>query len=143
MDIRVYSRGAIEALPPHEVPHLLISITSAPEDQARLRTSENTLGVLRLSFPDVDTPTPEFPEASLFGVAEARRIWEFVLAHRDQTQRIVIHCDAGQCRSPAVAAALAKVFDGDDSEFFRRYRPNRRVFRTLLETYFTEYDPAR
>jgi hypothetical protein len=39
-------------------------------------------------------------------------------------------------RSPAVAAALSKVLTGDDAAFFGgRYRPNMRVYRTLLEAH--------
>ena len=46
-----------------------------------------------------------------------------------------MHCDAGKSRSPAVAAALARVLDGDDAHFFGgRYTPNMRVYRTLLES---------
>jgi predicted protein tyrosine phosphatase len=45
-----------------------------------------------------------------------------------------VHCDAGVSRSPAVAAALARVLKGDDAEYFAgRYRPNTRVYRMLLE----------
>ncbi|MDC0744223.1 hypothetical protein [Polyangium mundeleinium] len=30
--------------------------------------------------------------------------------------------------------------EGDDAEYFRRYRPNMRVYRTMLETYHDERD---
>jgi protein-tyrosine phosphatase len=58
-----------------------------------------------------------------------------VLEHRAEIERIIVHCDAGVSRSAAVGAALARAFSGDDAEFFAgRYRPNVRVYRTLLET---------
>ena len=47
----VYSRRAVEAVRPHEVPHVIISITSSSEDVARLRANEQCRGILRLSFP--------------------------------------------------------------------------------------------
>lgn len=55
-----------------------------------------------------------------------------MLAHGGAIERIILHCDAGVSRSPGVAAALSKSLLGDDAEFFRRYRPNMRVYRTLL-----------
>lgn len=53
---------------------------------------------------------------------------------------MVLHCDAGMSRSPGVAAALSKVLVGDDSQFFKRYRPNMRVYRTLLERYYDQFE---
>ena len=39
-------------------------------------------------------------------------------------------------RSPAVAAALLRVLEGDDATLFGgRYRPNMRVYRMLLESH--------
>lgn len=134
MQLFVYSRGAIERVPPHEVPHLIISITSSPDDQARLPASPQCRGVLRLVFPDLDAPSPGMP-SPLFGVEHARAIWDFVERRPDDVERIVLHCDAGVSRSPAVAAAIAKCLTGDDAELFRRYRPNMRVYRTLLEVW--------
>jgi len=48
MEFFVYSRRAMEAVAPHELPHIVISITSGPEDVARLRSNERCKGVLRL-----------------------------------------------------------------------------------------------
>jgi predicted protein tyrosine phosphatase len=133
MDLYVYSRRALEAVQPHEVAHVIISITSGPEDIAHLRRNDQCKGVLRLHFPDAEVASDQFPEAVLFAPADARQIWAFVLGH-PEVQRIVVHCDAGVSRSPAVAAALARILNGDDAEYFAgRYRPNMRVYRMLLE----------
>lgn len=134
MQFYVYSRYGFEATRPHEVPHVVISITSSPDDQARIRANPQCRGVLRLSFADADVASEIIGEDALFTPEQARRIWEFVVAHRDHVERIIVHCDAGVSRSPAVAAALARALNGDDSEFFGgRYTPNRRVYRLLLE----------
>jgi len=134
VELYVYSRRALEAARPHEVPHVVISITSSPEDVARLRTREPCRGVLRLSFPDADAPSEIFAEGDLFSPTMAVQIWDFVLHHMADIERIVVHCDAGMSRSPAVAAALARVLVGDDAEYFGgRYRPNMRVYRMVLE----------
>lgn len=142
MDVFVYSRRALDAAKPHEVPHVVISITSDPGDVARVRSNEMCRGILRLAFPDADAPSARFKKEALFSREDAIRIWDFVRLHRPEIQRILAHCDAGVSRSPAVGAAIARVLNGDDSEFFGgRYRPNMLVYRTLLET-STSVDPA-
>jgi predicted protein tyrosine phosphatase len=135
MDIFVYSRSALEAVKPHEVPHVIISITSSPDDVAPLRPNKMCQGVLRLSFPDAEEPSNLYAEADLFSREHARKIWTFTQQHLTQIERIIVHCDAGVSRSSAVAGALARVLNNNDSEFFGgRYRPNRRVYRILVET---------
>jgi predicted protein tyrosine phosphatase len=134
MEFFVYSRRGLEAARPHEVPHVIISITSAPDDVARLRANDQCRGVLRLSFPDADAPSVQFAEADLFSPSQAMQVWDFVLRHRGDIHRIVLHCDAGVSRSPAVAAAVARVLGGDGAEFLSgKYRPNQRVYRLLLD----------
>ncbi|MCU0659883.1 MAG: hypothetical protein MUF64_32840 [Polyangiaceae bacterium] len=133
----VFSRGAIEAIQPFEVPHVIVSITSAPEDQARLPVNDRTQAVLRLSFADRDRPS--FPGERLFEADDARAVWGLFQKHRG-VDTLVVHCDAGLCRSPAVAAAVSRAFTGDDEEFFRRYRPNMRVYRMLLDIFYGEYE---
>jgi predicted protein tyrosine phosphatase len=141
MQFLVYSRGSMESLVAPDVAHVIISITTTADEKARLPASPRCLGVLRLAFPDADRPGPGAPAKRLFSAEHARQVWSFVLAYRTRVERVLLHCDAGQCRSPAVAAALAKVFHGDDTDYFRRYRPNARVYRTLLETYVAEFAP--
>src|SRR5580698_3407129 len=79
MEIFVYSRSGIEAVKPHEVPHVIISITSSPEDVARLRNTQACRGILRLSFLDADVPSDRHAEADLFSEEQAARVWNFVL----------------------------------------------------------------
>lgn len=137
----VYSRGAIEAISPHDDPHVIVSITSSPDDRARLPEGPSTAGVLRLSFADRDAADPARPAERVFDAADARSIWNFLLPLRPRWTHLVVHCDAGQCRSPAVAAAVASALGADDEPFFRRYRPNMRVYRTLLDVYHDEFAP--
>lgn len=135
MEFYVYSRQAIERVEPHEVPHVVVSITSSLHDQARIPRNEHTLDVLRLTFPDADRPTELFPEESLFSLAHAEAIWDLLARHEGVAQRVIVHCDAGYSRSPGVAAALSKALHDDDEDFFRRYHPNRRVYRLVLEAW--------
>lgn len=134
MDLYVYSRQGLDAAAPHEVPHIVVSITSSPDDVASLRKNHLRVGVLRLAFPDVEVASEAHEEGVLFSREQAIQVWSFVQEHRSKVERIIVHCDAGKSRSPAVAAAVARVLNGDDAEFFGgRYRPNMRVYRILLE----------
>lgn len=140
MEFFVYSRPAIERVPPHDVPHVVISITTTTAERARIPESPECRGVLRLAFPDADSAVDGYSEDDLFGTRHADQVWDFVLGHRDEIGRVVLHCDAGLSRSPGVAAALSRVLVGDDSGFFKRYRPNMRVYRTLLERYYDHFE---
>lgn len=132
MELAVYSRGAIEAVSVIEAPHVIVSITTTRDDRAALPAGPSCAGVLRLVFADVD----DVGGAHIaFDAEHARAVWDFVEQHRERVSRIVLHCDAGISRSPAVAAAIARALGHDDAPFFRRYRPNMRVYRTLLEVW--------
>ena len=58
----------------------------------------------------------------------AQRYWPVV-------DLLLVHCEAGTSRSPAVAAALSRIYLGHDGEFLlpHLYQPNRLVLDTLLE----------
>ncbi len=134
IDVWVYSRAAIERVAPHDVPHIVISITSAPEDVARIPASPMLVGILRLSFADVESAGDD-PRLVVFSEEHARSIHDFVVAHQGEIERILVHCDAGVSRSPAVAAALTRAFGQDDAPWFERYRPNQRVYRGVLAAF--------
>lgn len=134
MQIFVYSRPHIELLAPHEdARHVIISITTTPGDVARLPVCAQTLGVLRLAFFDLDVQVAGAGEDQLFSRAHAALVWDLLALHEPMLERVIVHCDAGYSRSPAVAAAIARVYDGDDAQYFRRYQPNRRVYRMLID----------
>ena len=105
----MYSRNALDAARPHEVSHIIISITSSSDDVARLRANKTCRGVLRLSFPDADVPSEQHAEDVLFSREHAMKVWTFVQQHLPEIERIIVHCDAGVSRSPAVAAAISSI----------------------------------
>lgn len=133
MRFRIYSRLGIERSEPPDAPHAIISITTTESDLVELPQSVRTRGVLRLTFPDMVTPCTGWSEDRLFTRNDAERICEFVDEHAPRIEELLVHCDAGMSRSPAVAAALSKALYGDDRLFFERYIPNQRVYRILLE----------
>lgn len=139
----VYNREEIESIEPHDEPHVIVSIRS-PKDpkEAVLPIGRYTLKVVRLQFHDMDdfhqrAVAPDLwakYEADCFSRAHARQIIDAVRSC-PTAERLLVHCDAGFSRSPAVAAALSKALTGDDTRFFKRYAPNMRVYRTILEEY--------
>lgn len=134
MELFVYSRDALARVRPHEVPHVIISVTSGVEDVARFPVPSTCRAVLRLVFADlapseVDASTREL----LFTAAQAARIWSFVDEHRPHVERLLVHCDAGRSRSPAIAAAISTALGRDAASFFEQYEPNQHVYDTLLE----------
>lgn len=136
MEIRIFSRPAIESLDPPEVPHVIISINCPGEDPAQIQTSPLTVGRVNLFFWDADC----FPEGMtqktypLICTEDAREIVDLVRAHPNAEQ-ILIHCSAGRSRSAGVAAALHRVLNGNDVVVFqdKRYDPNRRVYREVVQ----------
>jgi len=142
IDIMVFSRPLIEAMEPHDVPHIFISINCPGEDPANIKVNEHTLGRLNLFFWDLDTHSAGQTQEScpLAQPSDGERVVDLVLAHPD-AQRIVIHCAAGKSRSAAVAAALHLVLNGSDKPIFGnpRYRPNMLVYRHVLNAWHEKY----
>ena len=150
----VYARAIIEARPPHDEPHIIISINCPGDEPARIRTNRATLGRLNLFVWDIDTIVPgvtfqyngksylsdDVPPEHLFQPEHAKQIIDLVEAH-PEAEDYVVHCTAGRSRSAAVAAALSKVLLGTDSSIFnnKRFNPNMRVYRMVLEEWYNRH----
>lgn len=130
----VHTRATIQSINPLEN-HAILSITDSDTVSPPLFPNARCHGVLRVVFDDVDAGSGDVGRpVVLFDAALARTILDFWRAARDAgAATIYIHCNAGQSRSPAVAAALTRLDGGDDDPWFRRRTPNRLVYRTLLE----------
>ena len=114
-----------------EVPYAVISIATPGDEEAEIAPSDKCVSILRLSFNDIRASQCH-PEWLSFVPEHARSIWAFVAEHWENIEALIIHCDAGQSRSPGVAAALDKVLNGDDSRWWKGYRFNYLVYETLL-----------
>jgi protein-tyrosine phosphatase len=86
---------------------------------------------LFLAFHDLGDDAPADLHGGLFTDDQAKQIVEFVKGNSD-TATILVNCEAGVSRSAAVAAALAKFFNGDDTLMFKKSCPNMFVFRKML-----------
>jgi len=84
MELFVYSRPAIERVPAHDVPHVVISITSSLHDQATIPTNAHTLEVVRLAFLDVSGGAPGAMTA-----ADTDAVASVVLRHAKRARRMI------------------------------------------------------
>ncbi len=139
MEFLVASRDSIKFLK-IDNPYIVISISEPRGKIVDIPRSENLIYILRLFFHDLDdhqkTKITDAKNYILFTPNEARNIITFVKEYRDRVGTIVCQCDGGVSRSAGVAAALAKCINGFDNDFFKRYVPNRRVYRMLLNVWY-------
>jgi predicted protein tyrosine phosphatase len=104
MELRILSREAVERYQPRGT-EICISITDPAAPPAEL--SDDFAAVLRLAFSDI--VAPETPEDVLFSPEHAATVVAFVERWR-HADRLVVHCHAGQSRSPGVALGLCDRF---------------------------------
>ena len=124
----VLSRVRVARVQPN-VPYVLISITDPGTDPAQIAESPLCMGVLRLQFFDVDIAYGGLRAPS---EEDAEAIVQFVRRYQSMADLIICQCEAGISRSAGVAAALSRWLNGHDEEFFRRYLPNRLIYRLIL-----------
>ena len=112
----------------------IISIMTSPFQPVHIPKNENCLGELRVNFPDLINTIEGFERHELFSPEIANKIWAF-LETVPQAKTLIIHCEAGVSRSPAVGAAIAQVLGQDYEEYFTKFVPNPLVYRIMLETW--------
>lgn len=130
MDFIVAGREEIEAGIPVRTSYVVISITDPGSSPAKIQQPAGFRDVLRLQFHDA-VPMKGFtlpPDIVLMNEDHAKLIWQFVKRWQETVETVVVHCEQGMSRSPAVAAAICNFRDGDGSHFFQEYMPNRYVY---------------
>ena len=115
-------------------PYILISIRDPDKRPVRIRHCPLRKGVLELAFHDAEPIEGFVPLEPITYVteADATAIWSLVRKHEGNYETIVVHCEQGMSRSPAVAAALARGLDLDESFLCQENQPNQCVYRTIL-----------
>lgn len=150
MQIKVTNRETAEVIK-FDIPYIVVSIYSTGSEPANIPNHPNCLDVLSIQFCDLaeDIFTEELTYKAITE-QDANRIWTFVdyylakdkspiveedlVTNIPTTELILIHCDAGVCRSPAVAAAISRIYTGKDKEWFQKpYLPNMKVYNTMLK----------
>ena len=114
-----------------QVPWAVISIATKPEWPEF--SKENLVGVLPLCFKD----TTHLVEGH-FTKDQAQQILDFTRDIWGKAECILVHCDAGLSRSPAVAASISHIFigEGEDKYYFDHYWPNYLVYKTIMEAHY-------
>jgi predicted protein tyrosine phosphatase len=139
MRIVVFNRAEVEnTLVSGKIAY--ISLRDSDQAEARLPSEANSVGILRLAFDDVLDGAERGRDITAFNVFHAGQILDFWNSVKDDIETLVVHCNGGQCRSPAVAAAIERIETGQDEHWFKTKRPNILVYRTLLEEYHNRLD---
>src|SRR5947209_4967260 len=131
----VTDRSGIEAGVLVKSSYIVISIHDTYSPPAKVKKQSGLRALLQLAFDDAE-PTSSADLKGTFTLmtaGQANQIWAFLQKHQNDVGAVVVHCEAGVSRSPAVAAALCKGLGGNDRQFFRRYQPNMHVYRLMLE----------
>ena len=119
-----------------ELPWAAIAISSDGDFPTLDET--NRLALLRLIFEDtLDRDSPDS-----FSGAQATAILDFVAEWWDRIDVLLVHCELGLSRSPAVAAALSRIYYQDDGPWFEQEFPNALVYELLLETHAQRQRPG-
>lgn len=137
MEIFVFNKTAVSSAQSKER-YAFISIADVGSIHPTLIESEFCCGVLRIQFDDVDIDKPydEIPQDvinrnNMFTYEHAKTIKDFV--NEVNPEKIIVHCNMGLSRSPAVMAALYEYYGEFDlaKKVFQDYKPNMHVYRTL------------
>lgn len=113
-------------------PTAIISITDTDKELNRFKQSRNLPIILHLRFDDVVAGEP-----NCMDVSDARKIKNFVEAVKDKIACLIIHCEAGVSRSAGIAAALMRVYGGNDDIVFNNpnYSPNTFCYCMVIDEY--------
>jgi rhodanese-related sulfurtransferase len=133
----------------------IISIQDAPVSNMGVgyKSGGNCLGALNLWFSDVTESGFEdakerhpnwLGQLKLISDSDANKIKEFMDNLNKDTDILIVHCRAGQSRSAGVAAALSKIYFGDDSYYFNnsKYTVNMTVYYKVLKAFGLDVTPS-
>ncbi len=130
MEFIVASRHEAECGIAVRCPYAVISITDPHTRRPRIPKSVMLRGVLFLKFHDAEDQANG--DVILMTHRQARQIWRFIRQHSHEIGALIVHCEQGTSRSPAVAAAVCKMLGGDPAPFFADYSPNQYVYDLVL-----------
>ena len=134
MKILVTDRRSIERGLLLRRPYIVISIRDPDRRPVRLTKRPLCLAALELAFHDAEPVAGFKPTADITYMSEkdAVAIWQFVRQQMNHYEIIVVQCEQGMSRSPAVAAALARGIGLDEDNFWREYQPNHWVYELVV-----------
>ena len=141
MDFIVKDRDSIEHGVLVRSSYVVISIRDPDKRKARVRRQPGLRDVLYPAFRDAEPVTNMTLPAdiTLMTADHANQIWQFVRKWERQVGAVVVNCEQGMRRSPAVAAALCKGHGGNERCFFREYQPNQHIYKLMLSCIMFPY----
>ncbi len=143
--IKVTSKSQAKAFI-SDVPWAAISITTYKDDWPKLNGTKR-LGLLQLWFADVELEYYSLADEILFKPEHAKQIYDFVksMHEKNDVELLLVHCEAGYSRSPAIACVLEQAFLGLESKLFPakyfnsfeggylKYEPNKLVHKIMIQ----------
>ena len=78
----------------------------------------------------------------MFNESHAIEILNLLLTEQHNISHGIFQCDAGISRSSATAAAISKIIYGTDEWVFNNphYVPNMQIYRTILNTFYKQWN---
>ena len=137
MNIHIASRNEIEAGILMRRSYLLISIYDSDKVIVEMPPTSMRLHWMGMSFDDAEPVSGFIPTSSLkyMNSYHANEIWAFLRKHQDKCDHLIIQCEQGMSRSPAIGAAVARCLDIPAERFWRKYQPNRYVYDLVVEAF--------
>jgi predicted protein tyrosine phosphatase len=121
--------------------YAVISVRDPDKRRVRIPKAAGLRGKLELAFHDTEPigGMKPPPELTLMTEDQAGQIVQFVLQHHHNVNALLIHCEQGMSRSPAIAAAIARTLDLDSHAFETEYQPNQHVKALVLDAFQNEF----
>lgn len=135
MNVIVSDRQSIEAGIVVRSAYVLISIRDPLKPLAKIPAQSGLRDVLYLAFDDAE-PCENLvlpKDVTLMSSHHAEQIVSFVERYRDEVAAVVVHCEQGMSRSPAVAIGICHLLGQDSGKLWRNYQPNGHVIRLMLD----------
>ncbi len=137
MEITVCDREEIEHGIAVRTQYAVISIHDPDKRRAKVKRQSGLRDVLYLAFHDAEPSAGfELPaDIALITSAQADEIRDFVRRHQSDADTIVVHCEQGMSRSPAVAAAISDALGLDPRRFWQMHTPNEYVYHMVADAF--------
>ena len=132
MRFDVSSRKMVENYSTEEK-HINISIANPKAPRAKLPKLESRVDALFITCADSCKVGYKVSKGDLFNKSLAEAVWRFVDKYKDEVDLIVVNCELGISRSSGMSAAISKILNGDDMDFFKYFIPNMDVYRKMME----------
>ena len=142
MKIIVTDRESIERGIIVRSSYVVISIRDPEKPKAKVKKQSGLRDVLYLAFHDAEPAAGTILPSSivLMTPAQAADIWKFVEKWQNNVGTVVVHCEQGMSRSPAVAVAIAP-FKDYSVQFVQRSRVQSAETSSLTKAF--QWSPSQ